>query len=250
MRCMSGWWSTIILSWSPSEVFLGPFSQAHTFRHLDVIMLFLRGYASLICGSDLVVNMKWLELHTWWWMIWCPLIFWPTIHLIPYYGIFPFWLRFVDLHWFAWSSLFMRYMSSWWSAFILQWFPSGAFLESFSQTHTLWYCRDSFMELSRVHRLSYHHFSGVQVRSLIHPHWVIIESSGQTKCTSCYTGAYSSFFLFPRWLISHVAFIAFFASHSCDDFVETSLQESMCGPAFFTWIPTQSARLTFIWWKI
>ena len=113
MRCMLGWWFTIILSWSPSEVSLGPFSQAHTFRHLDVIMLFLQGYASLIYGSDLVVNMKWLELHTWWWMIWCPLIFWPTIHLIPYWGIFPFWLRFIDLHWFAWSSSFMRYMSSW-----------------------------------------------------------------------------------------------------------------------------------------
>ena len=53
-----------------------------------------------------------LGLHTWWWMIWCHLIFQPTTHLMLYWGIFPFWLRFVDLHWFAWSSLFKRYMSS------------------------------------------------------------------------------------------------------------------------------------------
>ena len=31
------------------------------------------------------------------------------------------------------------------------------------------------------------------------------------------------FFLFSRWLISHLAFITFFAGHSFDDFVETNL---------------------------
>ena len=31
---------------------------------------------------------------------------------------FSFWLRFVDLHWFAWSFPFTRYMSSWWSVFL------------------------------------------------------------------------------------------------------------------------------------
>ena len=39
-------------------------------------------------------------------------------------------------------------------------------------------------------RLLYHHFSGVHVRSLIHPHGVILKLSGQTRCTSCYTGTY------------------------------------------------------------
>ena len=76
---------------------------------------------------------------------------------------------------------FMRYMSIWWSIFILRWFPSGAFLDSFSQAHTLWYYRDSLMELSQAHRLPCYHFNGVHVRSLIHPHWVILESSGQTR---------------------------------------------------------------------
>ena len=106
-----------------------------------------------------------------------------------------FWLRVVNLHWFAWSYTFMRYMSSWRSVFILWWFPSGAFLESFSHAHTLWYWRDSLMELSQAHRLPYHHFNGVHVRSLIHPHWVILESSRRIRCTSCYTRVF-----FPRLL--------------------------------------------------
>ena len=38
----------------------------------------------------------WLGLHIWWWMIWCHLIFQPIPHFIPYWGIFPLWLRFVD----------------------------------------------------------------------------------------------------------------------------------------------------------
>ena len=136
---------------------------------------------------------RWLGLHTWWWMIGCHLIF-STYHTSDaIWGIFPFCLRFVDLHWFAWSSPFMIYMSSSWSVFILQWFPSEAFLELFNQAYTFWYCRDSLMELSQAHRLPYHYFSGAHVRSLIHPHWVILKSSGWTRCTSCYTGAY-----FPR----------------------------------------------------
>ena len=111
----------------------------------------------------------WLGLHTWWWVIWCHLIFWPTTHLMPYWGIFPFWLRFVEFHWFAWSSPVTRYTPSWWFAFILSWFSSWAFLESFSQACAFWHCRDSWTKLSQVHRLPYHHFSGVHVKSLIHP---------------------------------------------------------------------------------
>ena len=131
---------------------------------------------------------------------------------MPYWGIFSFWLRFVNLHWFAWLSPFMRYMSSWWFYFILWWFhfilwwfPSEVFLESFSQAHTFWYFRDYLMELSQVHRLPYHHFSGAHVRSFIHPHWVILESSRRTKCTSCYTGAY--FPRLPTWQDASVAIL-------------------------------------------
>ena len=122
-----------------------------------------------------------------------PSDFRPTTHLMSYWGIFSFWLRFLDLHWFAWSYPFTIYMSSWWSAFILWWFPSGAFLKWFSQTHTFWYCHDSVMELSQAQRLPYHHFRGVHIKSPIHPHWVILESSGRTRCTSCYTRVH-----FPR----------------------------------------------------
>ena len=143
----------------------------------------------------------WPGSHIWWWMIWCHLIFWPTTHMMPYWGIFLFWLRFVNLHWFAWSSPFTRYMSRWWSVFILQWFPSGAFLESFSQAHTFLYYRDSVMELSQAHKVPYHYFSGVHVKSLIHLHWVILELSGLTRCPSCYIGAY-----FPLLAVDVIVF--------------------------------------------
>ena len=112
---------------------------------------------------------RWPGLHIWWWMIWCCSIFRSIMHLMPYWGIFPFWLRFLGHHWFALSFPFIKYTPSWWFAFILSWFSSRSFLESFSQTHAFWYCHDSWTELSQVHRLSYYHFSGVHVRSLMHP---------------------------------------------------------------------------------
>ena len=126
-------------------------------------------------------------------MIWCHLIFWLTTHLMPYWGIFPLWLRFVDLHGFPWSSPTTRYTLTYWFAFILSWFSSGAFLESFSQARALWYCRDSWTKLSQMHRLSYHNFGGVHVRFFIHFHGVILELSGWTGCPSFYTGTYSPF---------------------------------------------------------
>ena len=139
---------------------------------------------------------------------------------------------------------------------ISQW----SLFESFGQAHTFWYCHDSLIELSQAHRLPYHHFSGIHTRSLIHPHRVILESPRWTDmpmlsklwmvwlfdteviglihlvtcmpgCIDCYTGAYSPpyhfFFLLSRWLISHLACMAFFAGHNFDDFVGTSLQGSM-----------------------
>ena len=106
----------------------------------------------------------WLGLHIWWRMIRCCLIFWSTIYLMPYWAIFPFQLRFIDLHGFAWSSPSMRYISSWWFVFILSWFPNGGFLESFSQAHIIWYCRDSLMELFQAHSFPCHHLCGAHVR--------------------------------------------------------------------------------------
>ena len=127
-------------------------------------------------------------------MIWGHLIFWPITHLVPYWGIFPFWLRFVDLHWSTWSSPVTRCTLGRWFTFILPRFFGGAFLESFDWAHIFWYCHDSQMRLSQMHRLPYHHFSGVHIRSSIHSQWVILELSGQTGCPSCYTGAYFPLF--------------------------------------------------------
>ena len=39
---------------------------------------------------------RWLGSHFRWQMIWAHLIFWPSMHLMPYWDIFPFRLRFVD----------------------------------------------------------------------------------------------------------------------------------------------------------
>ena len=67
----------------PSGVSFGPFSQAHTFRRLDIITLLLLGYFFDI-WIWFSCRHGWLGLHTWWWKIWCRLIFRPTTHLIPY----------------------------------------------------------------------------------------------------------------------------------------------------------------------
>ena len=121
----------VILSWSSSGAFLESFILTRTFRHLDVIILPLLRCVFFIRGSDSVMDSddedrtpedRWLEA------IW---FFWPITHLMPYWGIFSFWLRFVDLHWFAWSSLVTRCTSGWWFASISPWFSGGAFLKTF-----------------------------------------------------------------------------------------------------------------------
>ena len=47
----------VILPWSLSGVSLGPFNQAHTFWHLDIIMLLLSGYVLLMFGFDPTVDL-------------------------------------------------------------------------------------------------------------------------------------------------------------------------------------------------
>ena len=91
----------VILSWSSSGALLKSFILTCTFRHLDAIILPLLRCVFFIRGSDSVMDSddedrtpedRWLEA------IW---FFWPITHLMPYWGIFIFWLRFVDLHWFS-----------------------------------------------------------------------------------------------------------------------------------------------------
>ena len=62
---------------------------------------------------------------------------------------FLFRSRFVDAHWFAWSSPIMRYASVWWFNFALSWLSDGPFLESFIKAHTFWYCCDFWMGSSQ-----------------------------------------------------------------------------------------------------
>ena len=77
----------------------------------------------------------WPRSRIWWWMIWYRLIFWPTTHMMPYWGIFPIRLRFVDLHWFAWSPPVTRCTPGLWLDFILSWLSDGAFLEPFGRAY-------------------------------------------------------------------------------------------------------------------
>ena len=132
VRCMLTWWSTVILSWSPSGVSLGPLSEAHTFWHLNVIMLLLLGDTSLMFRPDSTVDIDdWDYTFNDGWSD----VFWffrSTTHLMPYWGIFPFRLRFIDLHGVAWSSPLTRCMLSLWSTVILSWSPSRVSLRSFS----------------------------------------------------------------------------------------------------------------------
>ena len=39
----------------------------------------------------------WLGSHVWWGVVSCHLFFWLVTHPMPYWGIFPFWVRFTDL---------------------------------------------------------------------------------------------------------------------------------------------------------
>ena len=57
-------------------------------------------------------------------------------HLIPYWGIFTFRLRFIDLHRIACLSLLTRFMLRWWPIFHLIISPRRASLRPSSQAHT------------------------------------------------------------------------------------------------------------------
>ena len=64
-----------------------------------------------------------------------------------------------------------------------------------------------------MHRRLYHHFSGVHARSLIHPHGVILELSGHTKCLGFYSRAY-----FPFLVVEMIVFSqTYYSLHYSDD---------------------------------
>ena len=191
----------IILSWSSSGASLEPSSQTHTFRHLDVIMIFLLGYAFLTCGSDSVMDVDDQD-HTfddgWFDVIWFSDLPHIWCHTGAYFHFgWDLWIS-IDLH----DRPHLRHTR--WVDDLFSFYDDSlvkSLLESFSQPHTLWYCLDFVMELSQTPTLPYHHFSGVHVRSFIHPFGVILELSGQTKCTSCYIRA-----CFPLLVVKMIVF--------------------------------------------
>ena len=124
---------------------------------------------------------------------------------MPHWGIFaPSVEICIDLHGFAWLSPVMRYTSDWWFDFILSRFSGGAFIESFSQAHIFRYCHDFWVELLQVHRFPHHHFSGVHVRSFIHPHGVILELLGHIGYIWRYTGTYFPHLVMEAIVLSQI----------------------------------------------
>ena len=187
---------------------------------------FLVGDASLIRGSDIVVDMDdldhafydgWFELicssdlsH-----IWCHTGAYSPISIgscrspLIYMTVLSYKIRVRLMIWFYFV--------------LIVW---GASPESFSQIHTLWYSRDSWMELSQVHGFPHHHFRGVHIKPFMHPHGVILELSWQIGYIWCYTGAYLPPPAVEVIVLSQICysfshstgkyFICFIGHHSCD----------------------------------
>ena len=59
-------------------------------------------------------------------MIWCYPILWSVTHFMPYWGIFPFWLRFTDLHVATWSLPLSWYILRRWPACCLFMISQGS----------------------------------------------------------------------------------------------------------------------------
>ena len=114
--------------------------------YLDITMLLLLGDISLMFRPNSVADMDDRDCtfdDGWSNVVW---FFWSTIYLMPYWGIFPFWLRFINLHGLhdhlhLWDThqdddLFVN----------LSWSPSGAAFGPFSHAHIFW-CLDVLMIL-------------------------------------------------------------------------------------------------------
>ena len=138
--------------------------------YLDVIMLFLLGDTSLMFDS----------IQLWIWMIEITHLMMDDLMLsdFPVYhtsnvilGHIPSWLRFMDLHWFVWSSPLTRCMSSWWSIFLFYHDSPVEPLLGHSFRLTL-FDIDTILQWNylRVHRFPYHCFIITHVRLLRHPY--------------------------------------------------------------------------------
>ena len=145
-----------------------------------------------------------IQLQTW--MIWAHLIFRPITFWCHTGAYYPFRLGFVDSHLICviipGYEIHVRSMI--WFHFVLTLW--GASLKSFSQVHTLWYSHDSRTGLSHVPGFSRRHFSGVQVRSFVRPHGVILELSGQIRYIWCHTGAYFPTLAMEMIILSQICY--------------------------------------------
>ena len=141
-----------------------------------------------------------------WWMIWCCMIFWSTVHPMPYRGIFmlsdeiyrallicmiiPSYGMRVRLRIRSYSVMTLRmtfpcFVSSSSHFPVSMWFPDGVVSGS-------WILASSFRQ--------------VHVGSSVHPHRVSHESSGQIGYTWCYTGAYFPHLAMEAFVLSHVRY--------------------------------------------
>ena len=108
--------------------------------------------------------------------------FWPVICLMPYWGIFPFWMRFMDLH------LCRMFDDRWFH--VARFLTCHTFDAILGHSTVLDEIHRSWTELSQARGFPLHPFSGVHVRSFVRPHGVTLELFGQIGYMRCHTGAY------------------------------------------------------------
>ena len=180
--------------WSLSGAYRVPSSQARAFRCLDVVMLPSEGRL-----FDMWV---WFSCrHRWFELIFFFNMLHSRCHTRAYS---PSWSRFIDPHWFTWSSTVMRYTPGWWFGFILSGYSEELLLSrsvSFILFDIVVIPRWSYLRCLDLPR---HHFSGVHIRSFTHPHGVILGLSGQIGYIWCHTGAYFPHLATEVVVLSHV----------------------------------------------
>ena len=141
---------------------------------------------------------RWLEI-TW--------FFQPITHLMPHWGIFPFSVEICRSPLICMIipnyEIRVRLMIRFHFVLILRW--SLSWVISLG-SYFLYSC-DFWMELSQAHGFPHHHFSGVHVRSFMHPHGVILELSGQIGYIWCHTGAYFPPLAMKAIILSHIYYV-------------------------------------------
>ena len=141
--------------------------------------------------------------HRWFELIW----FFDMLHFWCHTGAYsPSWSRFIDPHWFTWSSTVMRYTPGWWLISFcpdtprsLSWLRSARFILFDIVVIPGWgYLR--CLDFPR------HHFRRVHIRSVTRPIGVVLGSSGQIGYIWCHTGAYCLHLALEAIVLSHIRY--------------------------------------------